>query len=185
MPICIIVPEAFSIPECDQIIEMGMHLDSSAGRVKNKGTNYGELDASVRECSLTWLPPENLSFDWIYGRLAKLMNFANKSWDFDLNGETEHIQFTHYLPGNFFDWHIDLGEKETSTRKLTCVIQLSKPDAYIGGDLQLNINNAKSVPRDCGTAIIFPTFVLHRVTNIEQGERFTLVSWANGKRSFR
>ena len=60
-------------------------------------------------------------------------------------------------------------------------IQLSDADAYEGGDLQFMINNKiVNAPREKGTIIIFPSFVMHRVTPITKGTRQSIVGWVSG-----
>lgn len=60
-------------------------------------------------------------------------------------------------------------------------IQLSDTDAYEGGDLQFMINNKiENTPREKGTIIIFPSFIMHRVTPITKGTRHSIVGWVSG-----
>ena len=66
-------------------------------------------------------------------------------------------------------------------RKLTIVVQLSEPDAYTGGDLEVMPGaNIISADRARGTATLFPSFVLHRVTPVTVGERHSLTVWCHG-----
>ena len=37
------------------------------------------------------------------------------------------------------------------------------------------------MPRELGTAVLFPSFIQHRVTEITRGTRYSLVGWVNGK----
>jgi len=72
-----------------------------------------------------------------------------------------------------------------SCRKLSMVVQLSDPAGYIGGNLQLMVSGAaKSMPRDRGSVVIFPSWQVHRVTPLESGVRYSLVAWIWGE-SFR
>ena len=60
-------------------------------------------------------------------------------------------------------------------------VQLSEPDAYDGGDLEIDIDGAPwSAPRDRGTAILFPSFVRHRISQVDSGTRHALVAWMHG-----
>ena len=123
--------------------------------------------------------PEN---DWIYNRLAGLaIKSNNERYHFDLLGFHQELQLTRYSEGDFFDWHLDFGVGGTSTRKLSMTIQLSEPDAYEGGDLQFMINqNIVTAPREKGTIVIFPSFIIHRVTPITKGTRESIVGWVAG-----
>ena len=55
------------------------------------------------------------------------------------------------------------------------------PDAYRGGALELQPDSqVTAAPRAQGTAVLFPSFVLHRVTPITEGTRWSLTLWAHG-----
>ena len=70
-------------------------------------------------------------------------------------------------------------------RKLTVVVQLSDPADYAGGALELWPDSAThTAPALRGTATIFPSFMLHRVTPVTEGTRWSLTLWAHGP-SFR
>ena len=86
----------------------------------------------------------------------------------------------------FYDSHIDSGLfTSTAFRKLSLTIQLSNPSKYIGGNLELMLGtNVETMPTNRGTAVIFPSYILHRVTPVEKGIRFALVTWFRGCESF-
>ncbi len=123
--------------------------------------------------------PEN---DWIYNKLASLaINCNNERFWFDLLGFHQELQLTRYSEGDFFDWHLDFGAGEISARKLSITMQLTDEDAYEGGDLQFMINNKiETAPRKKGTIIIFPSFIMHRVTPVTKGTRESIVGWVSG-----
>ena len=105
----------------------------------------------------------------------------NERYWFDVLGFHQELQLTRYSESDFFDWHLDFGAGEISARKLSMTIQLSDPDEYEGGDLQFMINQkVVSAPREKGTIIIFPSFIIHRVTPITKGTRQSIVGWVSG-----
>lgn len=67
-------------------------------------------------------------------------------------------------------------------RKLSVVVQLSEPDRYQGGDLQLErfVHPNPEELRSRGAMIVFPSILFHRVTPITKGERSSLVGWMEG-----
>jgi PKHD-type hydroxylase len=68
-----------------------------------------------------------------------------------------------------------------SNRKLSCVIQLSDPEDYDGGELQMNMGSQiVSIPKQKGLVTYFSSFVLHRVTPVTRGVRKSLVAWISG-----
>ncbi|TNE44947.1 MAG: 2OG-Fe(II) oxygenase [Deltaproteobacteria bacterium] len=151
--------------------------------IASKATLSGEnlYDDEIRKSSVISIAdvPEH---DWIYNRLVELSIVTNnKHYLFDLLGLHQELQLTRYGVGDFFDWHLDFGAGEISARKLSMTVQLSDPDEYEGGDLQFMVNHrVVCAPRDKGTAIIFPSFIQHRVTPITKGERQSIVGWVSG-----
>jgi len=55
------------------------------------------------------------------------------------------------------------------------VCQLSDPYEYEGGELQINTGQILVPEKDKGTVIIFPSYLLHRVTPVTKGTRRSLV----------
>lgn len=148
-----------------------------------KATVSGEeiYNNKLRNSSVMFIEntPEN---NWIYDKMASLtINCNNERYWFDLLGFHQELQLTRYSEGDFFDWHLDFGAGEISARKLSITIQLSDEDEYEGGDLQFMINNKiVDAPRKKGTIVIFPSFIMHRVTPIIKGTRQSIVGWVSG-----
>ena len=108
----------------------------------------------------------------------------NQVWQVDITGFVERLQFTEYdRPGTNYHWHSDTGGGMASLRKLSFSLQLTAPEAYDGGDLEFTepINDEmRAMCRQQGTAVIFPSYVTHRVTPITRGARISLVGWISG-----
>ena len=99
--------------------------------------------------------------------------------------EMSSVKLLKYGVGGRYKWHTDCGAKETSTRKLTAIIQLSDENDYQGGDLEFGITdktgqNNYTATRKQGSIIIFPAFLSHRVTPITEGKRYSMLSWMLG-----
>jgi PKHD-type hydroxylase len=61
------------------------------------------------------------------------------------------------------------------------VIQLSEPNEYEGGDLQLlSGSEPTTADKAKGKVVMFPSYMLHRVTPVTSGIRKTLVVWITG-----
>jgi PKHD-type hydroxylase len=76
---------------------------------------------------------------------------------------------------------MDIGPGNINHRKISITIQLSDPDEYVGGDLELWTGQGQvNAPRSQGCAVLFPSFMLHRVTPVESGTRKSLVLWVGG-----
>lgn len=142
----------------------------------------GRFNQEVRQSALAWLP-ETDDLAWVDARITRLVADANRQlFGCVLDSFDEQPQLAAYGPGQYYDWHIDRGQGRTaSRRKVTLSVQLSKPDAYIGGALEMNADGCPfEVPRDQGTAVIFAATTLHRVKPVISGLRHSLVAWAHG-----
>lgn len=158
-----------------------------------------------RNSSNAWIPTHHWigGFVWSYIERANRENFL-----YDLrNIDGESIQYTQYEEGQFYGWHCDadIGSCYKPTahsnhntneliqdyahtnieliRKLSFVVQLSDPDDYEGGNLQL-MNGGQSyiAPRQRGTIILFDSRIQHRVLKVTKGVRKSLVGWTVGPR---
>ena len=160
-------------------------------KIKIIAKNYNEIDGNVsgqivesyRKSKIRWLPINDETKE-IYEKLVKLAKNANKEmWNFHLSSIVDFLQFTEYSGDEegHYDWHMDIGGRASSTRKLSMVIQLSDPGEYEGGKLQFMINRQIiEAPVEKGTVIFFPSYLLHRVTKVEKGWRNSLVCWFHG-----
>lgn len=104
----------------------------------------------------------------------------------ELSGEMEAPQFLEYhsTDGGRFDWHRD-SEKGDPTgllqRKLCMVTQLSDPSDYEGGEFQFGeVPSPGSAFLERGSILIFPSTLLHRVTPVTSGLRYSLAASAFG-----
>lgn len=145
--------------------------------------NSGDKDLAkdkLRQSEIMFIKP--VGNEWIYDRLSTACIQANTGrYKFDITGFQTELQLASYGARNFFDWHMDFGTGDLSNRKLSITVQLSDPDEYEGGDLQFMINqDVFTATKEKGTAIIFPSFALHRVTPITKGCRKSIVGWISG-----
>ena len=171
--------KVFTKEECERIISIGSSLTLEEATIKNQKISL--TDYSVRESNIAWLSP-NEETTWIYQRIADVSKTLNDQFfQFDLFGIVESIQFTKYKePEGKYTKHIDT-LLQGRIRKLSVSVQLSDPTLYSGGDLNLYLDSAPTtMKKDQGCLIIFPSYVLHEVTSVTQGERHSLVSWITG-----
>lgn len=171
----------FSKHLCDNIIRQASLI------APINATTFGGAQ-DLRRSKVRWLNRNDQNWDWLYGHIENIFKRANSSFSFDLNYFHE-LQFTEYEASyaGHYGWHEDLKwipENDSNIqRKLSMVIQLSDPSEYQGGNLELEIpHQSPDVFRlkQIGTAIVFPSFVKHRVTPVTQGKRYSLVTWYEG-----
>ncbi|MEM9919675.1 MAG: 2OG-Fe(II) oxygenase [Bacteroidota bacterium] len=136
---------------------------------------------ALRQSSVIGIDP-GPEHDWIFERMtAAILQCNSQFYHFDVHGIYEPLQLAQYGAGDFFDWHLDFGTGPSSNRKLSLTVQLSDPSTYEGGDLEFQINNKTvKAPREMGTVVIFPSFIMHRVTPITKGKRQSIVGWVSG-----
>ena len=151
---------------------------SKEAEVNLAGNDHSRDD--LRKSQLMWIKPG--TNDWIYDRLSQACIQTNTSkYKFDILGFQTELQLANYEGNGFFEWHMDFGSGNISNRKLSITVQLSDPTEYVGGELQFMINqNIITAPKEKGTAIIFPSFALHRVTPVTKGSRKSIVGWIGG-----
>jgi PKHD-type hydroxylase len=176
-------PGAFTAQEVDEIARIGDRL------VTAKATLAGVSDTvqydSVRITETAWML-KTAETDWLWAKMAEIVRQLNERvFQFALTGFVEPFQYTVYRAeqGSHYQWHADHGAKTPSPRKLSLSVQLTDGAAYQGCDLQTRIGkDPLATPRERGTVIAFPSYVLHRVTPITAGTRKSLVAWAVGPR---
>lgn len=155
MPYVLVSEGYLSGDFCDEIIEDGM---------RQERYEIDHCNAVTRE--LYPIPPsvvpvENLGF---------VLNELH--WQLDLRAETAAWMQT-YEAGGSYQLHMD--GSPGANRKMTAVVLLTDPDQYGGGDLEFYVPpQTVKAPRTRGTILIFPHWLLHRVTPLEWGNRQSL-----------
>lgn len=146
----------------------------------------GKVDHDYRKSNITWLPL-NAETNFIYEKIIKLLKISNKAmWNFTITDVPLDLQLAEYTAdtvdgkNGFYDWHADVGRNISSTRKLSVSVQLSEPTEYEGGDLEFMINRSMKAPREKGTVILFPSYIIHKVNKVTKGTRRSLVLWFCG-----
>jgi len=163
-----------TVDECRKVIALGEKAGFGAGTI-GMDDNF----STMRSSDVTCLAP-GLDTMWLFNKLDAAITKLNDSYQYDLLGFFEGVQVAKYSSGGKYDWHMDLGAGENSSRKLSLSIQLSVSDDYSGGDLEFqNINSPAE--RTIGTLVAFPSFLQHRVTPVISGTRSSLVAWVHGR----
>ena len=187
-----------------EIIEkdLSVTFDPQLGDSKLMGD---ALNRDKRNSKNAWVPTHHWlgGFMWHYVQRANRENFL-----YDLrNIDGESMQYTQYGPGEFYSWHNDAGiagaykpqsvgnrveglandfvnENIELVRKLSFSLQLSDPDDYEGGNVQLLDEAGQSyiAPRKRGTIVLFDSRTQHRVLKVTKGTRKSIVGWVVGKR---
>lgn len=170
----------FTPEECARIIQIGNTKFAKTARVGGAGD--GSVEFSLRDSKVSWLfPGDNMG--WAFDRVAgAVTNLNEQFFNFDLYGCIEGFQFTRYdAPGGYYGQHVDriLGG---AVRKLSLSIQLNPSSDFEGGTLAIYEGaNPTELPMQQGKMMLFPSYVLHEVTPVTKGTRYSLVCWVTGK----
>lgn len=174
------IPNVFTPDQCQEIIKLGKSFYVDQSKTFG-GTGFNE----VRKSKNSWLPPCELT-RWIFETIQAAVIKVNKHYEYDLHS-MENLQFTEYdeTYKGYYDAHVDAFDNETSPnthRKLSFSIQLTDETAYDGGDLLIYSHSKQPIKamRQQGLINFFPSFVLHEVTPVTRGTRYSLVSWISG-----
>jgi PKHD-type hydroxylase len=170
--------QVFAPDELDAIIRIGEQIASDHALT---GGDAGVPDESIRKSDAAWMFPNEFT-SWVFERLAHAsMAINSQFFGFDLTGMEQGLQFTTYeAPGGHYEWHIDRGNA-FGCRKLSLSVQLSDPDEYAGGELELWYGGEPTVvEKQRGMTVWFPSWVMHRVKPVTKGVRRSLVCWISG-----
>lgn len=166
--------ETFNPVQCESIISICKKYE------KQEASTFKGDSKDTRNSTVRWIPL-NDETEFIFKQISDCVLEANRElFKIDIYGFTESLQFTEYEgAGTHYDWHPDIGA-DKNKRKLSIVIQLSDENDYEGGDLMINSGVVQKAPRERGNIIIFPSFLLHKVTPLISGNRYSIVSWVSG-----
>ena len=154
----------------------------------HSASTFGADDGgNTRNSRIKWVP-QNTQWWWLYEKLGNMAMEANNIWDFDLYTMPEQIQYTEYLASKDgkYEWHQDIGPGSGSIRKVSITVQLSEPNEYEGGDLELFLGGPfenpqiTKAPRKAGCVFIFRSYMMHRVAPVTKGTRKSFVLWLGG-----
>ena len=145
------------------------------------GKPGGGLDTKKRTTTISWIPFKEMPE--MYDQLNKFIQQANRNhFGFEDIKITEQAQFTEYPEGGFYDWHMDTDVSfahEPPVRKISMTVLLSPENQFEGGDLELMAKGKRAKMKQ-GHAIVFASFLNHRVAPVTRGVRQSLVMWFGG-----
>ena len=192
-----------------KILEKDLIENFDSG-MKDSLLHGDKINKDKRNSKNSWIPTDH----WIAGWLWHYVQKANRTnFLYDLTHiECESIQYAQYGVGDYYNWHNDAGlinhhkpnlsnvatdsilddrylkektiENNEFVRKISFSLQLSDPDDYEGGNIQLldECNKNYIAPRQKGSLIIFDSRTQHRVCKVTKGIRKSIVGWVVGPR---
>lgn len=163
---------------CENIIQEFKKIPESEGGTFNGNTEH-------RKSKVRWVREQEALKKIILDKV----NVVNAEvFNVNIQQEMAEMQFGEYSAeyGGKYDWHHDVNWENSRNydRKLSVVIQLSDPKDYEGG--RFEFSEVQSPRYDLwalqGSILIFPSYIQHRVTEVTEGVRYSLVSWVRGPR---
>ena len=171
----------FSPKQCQMVIDKGMSLKKETAAVGMGRPEGSGVDIKKRITTISWIPFKDMPE--MYRDIEKMMLQANNNhFGFEGMQLTEPAQFTHYLEGGFYEWHMDndvQGKHQPPVRKISMTLLLSDPSTFEGGELEI-MSKGKTAKLKQGQAIFFASWLQHRVKPVTKGERKSLVMWFGG-----
>jgi len=165
--------------QCDEILKYSIENLKIAPAV----VEGGQVIEKVRKSKISFV-----NYDKLFPYIKELLiNEISKNMvvkGYEINFENQPFQFTTYEKGEYYNWHQDvLHRGQGSDRYCSVVIQLN--NEYNGGNLEMKKLDDEDViiqfKRGKGNLFVFLSHIWHRVTEIEDGNRYSLVSWFNLK----
>jgi Rps23 Pro-64 3,4-dihydroxylase Tpa1-like proline 4-hydroxylase len=163
-----IINEFLTKEECKNLLDYSLkNLDLKVAKIL---TDDGPIIDPHRK--------SKVSFDRYSG-----FNFLNEkvndlvSDTYSIDGHTmvhndKGYQFTSYETGEYYNWHTD------SSNGRYCSVVINLNDEYDGGDLELRFEDKiVKLKNGAGNCIIFLSNTEHRVIEVTNGTRYSLVNW--------
>jgi PKHD-type hydroxylase len=164
---------------CDTLIERFYKPDEENDA--RFGSNSDPLkDYAFRKTNICWIPKEELISIYLFTR-ALIANQKGK-WLFDID-DYEQVQIAKYEQGGHYEWHKDeyfYDSQKSRHRKVSAIVFLSDPATYEGGDLLMHLGGEIKIESTLGSVICFPSEIMHKVTPVTEGVRYSLALWADG-----
>lgn len=176
----------FTKSQCDRIVETIQKRPHKDAQIGVNGTIA--TDSSFRKSNIRFVSKGDAELGYMFDELWKNAIVANNDWfNFHIS-KLDYLQFAEYESANRGEYktHHDvfyMNNDPVYHRKLSCIVQLSDPKTYKGGDLELmevDVHPNKEEMRQQGTVIFFPSFVRHAALPVTEGKRHSIAAWFDG-----
>lgn len=175
----------FTPQQCKKIIEDASKLPVQQATL---GVDGETVLTEYRRSKVRFIHKTDPTFTWLFDELWKMAIQCNDEW-FQLHiSKLDYMQLAEYdsdYLGEYKEHHdvFWINGDSPYHRKLTCVVQLSDPMTYDGGNLELTESVESPNPENIraqGTAIFFPSLMRHKATPVIGGVRYSLACWFDG-----
>lgn len=171
---------------CEKIIEDALQIPAQDAVVGVNGINVN-LNTEIRRSKVRFIRSDDWRFTHLFDVLWKTATQANNDF-FNIHiSKLDFIQFAEYdssYEGEYKEHHDVFWNNQDPYyhRKLTCVLQLSDPNSYEGGNLELTESGSSLDEhcRDQGSMIFFPSLIKHKANKVTKGKRYSIAAWFEG-----
>ena len=179
---------------CDEIREEIRGSSMAKGTFRNLRSGKDVLDEEVKKRRESSQLSLNAAKN-IIGKLTEIIPTIEKQYDLQLKG-VQPPKFCLYQTGDFYGAHLDGGEHEqisrdAKKRKVSAIMFLNEESrepeegSYCGGNLTFyGLNDNKAFAKfglplvgEQGMLITFPPTLVHEVTEVTSGERYSIATW--------
>ena len=156
-----------SAAECKSIIDFSLNsLILTQAKI-----GKGEEKLDKRDSKISFY--HYVEFPQLKEKILNKVNGVLQIKGYEINF-SKTLQFTEYKENQFYDWHTDIDGKDSNY----CSIVIQLNDNYTGGNLEIIENDGIiSIPKKAGNLSIFLSEYSHRVSKVESGTRYSLVTW--------
>ena len=163
----------------DQIAELKSIVDNDSAPALLEGGGENIERPETRRTRVHWLNLQE--YPWVYELIWTQANQANALFQFDVLPMQDTIQLAVYDSSEqgHFEWHTDIVASDL-TRKISITVPLNNGDEFEGGELEFHVGAIQRAPQIAGAPVMFPSWLLHRVTPVTSGKRYSLVAWIRG-----
>jgi PKHD-type hydroxylase len=169
---------------CEEIIKTGLTLPVKDGSL---GVDGKTDNNSHRKSKIRFIHKTDNRFTWLFDRLWKAAISANDDFFGVHISRLDYLQLAEYDSSYQGEYKVHhdvfwLNGDPVYHRKLSCVVQLSDPSTYDGGNLEIVEAATPLDPaaRDQGSVIFFPSMFHHQATKVTKGVRYSLAAWFDG-----
>ena len=161
--------------EVDLFLDYLVETDPEPAKIHDQGENTEKK--AVRDAEIRFIDQNQ---ERLYRILNKIAVSANKYFKYDINGIEKAQIITYKAPSSGYQYHMDIGPEGTAAnRKISMSLLLN--DDFEGGEICFRYNENEMCKRpETGEAVIFSSFLSHKVKPITKGERFVVVAWFTG-----
>jgi len=168
---------------CEKIISDSMSIPAHDG---NLGVSGANVDYSMRKSMVRFINSNDTKFSYLFDIIWKTAISANSDF-FNIHiTKLDFIQVAEYdqtYQGEYKEHHdVFWVNNSQYHRKLSCIIQLSDPKDYEGGDFVITdtITQLDSEIKEQGSIIYFPSMLRHKANPVTKGTRYSIAAWFEG-----